>query len=145
MTVAFNWTFLIAAPFWALMIFLPAWRWTRRVLASPWVPLLPLLVYFPIALAHFGELWRVVSTPDLAELQAFLAQPYGAATIWAHLIAFDLFLGRWMYFDGQARGIRPLIMSPILVLTIFLSPFGIVAFLAVRSASVRRPEASLTA
>jgi hypothetical protein len=76
----------------------------------------------------------VVSTPNLPALQAFLAQPYGAAAIWAHLVAFDLLIGRWMYFEAREHGIHPLIVGPILLLTIFLSPFGLVVFLVVRSA-----------
>ncbi|HTF52110.1 MAG TPA: abscisic acid-deficient protein Aba4 family protein, partial [Pseudonocardia sp.] len=45
MTAAlFQLTFYLAAPFWALMILAPRWSWTPRVLASPWVTLLPLAV-----------------------------------------------------------------------------------------------------
>ncbi|HET6502321.1 MAG TPA: ABA4-like family protein [Amycolatopsis sp.] len=130
----FSAAFALAAPFWALLIFAPNWRWTARVLTSPWVPLLPLVVYFATALPHFGQLWQVVSRPDLGALEAFLGRPYGATAIWAQLVAFDLFLGRWMYFEARARGIRSRVVSPILLLTIFLSPFGLLAFLAVRSA-----------
>jgi hypothetical protein len=133
----FTWTFYLAVPFWALMILAPTWSVTRRAVASPWVTLIPLVVYFALAIPRFGELWTVVSTPNLAALQAFLGQPYGAATIWAHLIAFDLFIGRWMYLEARARGIHPLIVSPILFLTIFLSPLGLVAFLVVRSLRIR--------
>ncbi|WP_156096844.1 ABA4-like family protein [Amycolatopsis jejuensis] len=133
----FAWTFPVAVPFWALMILLPGWRWTRRIMTSRWVPLLPLAWYFVLAIPHFGELWRAVSQPDLGVLQAFLSTPYGAALIWAHLVAFDLFLGRWMFFEARAHGVRWWVLSPILVLTIFLSPFGLVAFLAVRSARIR--------
>lgn len=134
----FDVTFWLAAPFWLLMIAAPAWSGTRRLLASPWVTLLPLAVYATVALPHFAELWRVVSRPDLAALQAFLATPYGAAAIWAHLVAFDLFLGRWMYVQGRELGIHPLVVGPILLLTIFLSPFGLVVFLLVRTAALTR-------
>jgi hypothetical protein len=133
----FTWTFYLAAPFWALMILAPSWSWTRRIVASPWVALLPLVAYFGLAFPHFGALWTVVSKPDLPALQAFLGQPYGAAAIWAHLVAFDLFIGRWMYFEARGRGIHPLIASPILLLTILLSPFGLVAFLVARTARIR--------
>ncbi|HEY3710366.1 MAG TPA: ABA4-like family protein [Amycolatopsis sp.] len=133
----FAWTFPIAVPFWALMIFLPGWRWTRRILVSPWVPLLPLACYFVLALPHFGELWAAVSRPDLGVLQAFAGSSYGAALLWAQLIAFDLFLGRWMFFEARKHGVPWWVLSPVLVLTIFLSPFGLVVFLAVRSARIR--------
>ncbi|HEX4250273.1 MAG TPA: ABA4-like family protein [Pseudonocardia sp.] len=130
--VLFELTFYLALPFWVLLILVPRWSWTPKVLASPWVTLLPLAVYLVVALPHFGELWRVVSQPELGPLREFLGQPYGAAVIWAHLVAFDLFLGRWMYFEGRAIGLPTVLVSAILLLTIFLSPFGLIAFLAAR-------------
>ncbi|MGY6656160.1 ABA4-like family protein [Amycolatopsis sp. TRM77291] len=133
----FTWTFPLAAPFWLLMIFLPGWSWTRRIMASPWTPLLPLIPYFVLAIAHLGELWAAVSRPDLDVLSAFTGTPYGAATIWAHLIAFDLFIARWMYLESREHRIHPLVTGPILALTIFLSPFGLVAFLLVRTVRIR--------
>lgn len=133
----FTVTFYLAAPFWLLMIFAPTWSWTRRIMTPPWVALLPLAVYFVFAAGHFGALWQAVGRPNLPVLQAFLVQPYGAALIWAHLIAFDLFIGRWMFLEARDRGIHPLVAGPILLLTIFLSPFGLVLFLAVRG--IRAP------
>jgi hypothetical protein len=137
----FQLTFYLAAPFWALMILAPRWSWTPRALASPWVTLLPLAVYLWFAVPYFGELWPVVSQPDLDALRAYLAQPHGAALIWAQLIAFDLFLGRWMYFEARSRGLPTVLVSVILLLTIFLSPIGLIAFLALRDArrATRRP------
>ena len=31
----FTLTFAVAAPFWALMILLPRWTWTARIIKSP--------------------------------------------------------------------------------------------------------------
>jgi hypothetical protein len=42
-----------------------------------------------------------------------------------------------MYFEAREHRIHPLVTGPILVLTIFLSPFGLVAFLLVRSVRIR--------
>jgi hypothetical protein len=48
-----------------------------------------------------------------------------------------------MYFQAREHGIHPLITSPILLLTIFLSPVGLIAFLAVRTIRIRtRPQAA---
>jgi hypothetical protein len=93
------------------MILAPGWSWTRRVVVSPWIATLPLAVHTVLALPHLGELWPVVSRPDLPTLQAFLAQPYGAAAIWAHLVAFDLRTARWMYLDARERGLSALAVS----------------------------------
>jgi hypothetical protein len=134
----FEVTFWLAAPFWALMILLPRWRGTPAVLASPWVTVLPLAVYLLLAGPHLGELWAAVSRPDLGVLRAYLARDHGAALIWAQLIAFDLFLGRWMFFEARRLGVTSWLVSPILLLTIFLSPVGLLLFLAVRSVAGAR-------
>ena len=129
----FDVTFLLAAPFWLLMVFAPKWGPTVRVMGSPWVATIPLIVYFVFAFPHFGELWAVVRAPELEPLRAFVGEPYGAAAIWAHVIAFDLFIGRWMYLESRELGLHPLVMGPLLVFTVLLSPFGLVLFLALRS------------
>ncbi|TDP93617.1 ABA4-like family protein [Labedaea rhizosphaerae] len=137
-TVLFNLTFYLAVPFWLLMIVAPRWPVTERIVASPWIATPPLVVYLIIVLPHFDRLWAAVSRPDLGVLQAFLGSGIGAAAIWAHLIAFDLFIGRWMYWEARKLGIHPLVMAPILVLTILLSPIGLLVFLVVREVAVRQ-------
>ena len=139
-TTLFQITFYLAAPFWALMIFVPRWPVTRRVVASPWIVLPPLVIYTVFAVGDFGTLWSVVSSPDIETLRAFLGTPEGAAAIWAHLIAFDLFIGRWMYHDARERGVHHAFLAPILVLTILLSPFGLLTYLVVRSVAARAPS-----
>jgi hypothetical protein len=56
-----------------------------------------------------------------------------AAAIWAQLIAWDLFIGRWMHLESRSLRIHPLVMAPVYALTILLSPFGFSTFLVVRS------------
>lgn len=137
-TSLFSLTVSLAAPFWALMILLPHWRWTRTIIASPLIVVPPLIIYLLVMIPIFPEFWRAVSSPDLAVLQQVLSTPNGAAAVWAQLIAFDLFIGRWMYRDSLRRGISAWVVSPVLLLTIFLSPVGLLMYFMVRAiASVR--------
>jgi Domain of unknown function (DUF4281) len=55
------------------------------------------------------------------------------------MIAFDLFAGRWAWLDSRERNIPPLVMAPVLLLTILFGPLGLGAYLAVR---VRWPRAA---
>lgn len=134
----FNLAFPAAVPSWALMILVPGWSWTRRIIGSPLIVLVPLTVYFASVATILPEFAAEMVSPDLAGVQALLATPEGTATVWAHLIAFDLFIGRWMYLDGRERGINGLIMAPLLVLTILLSPFGLTLYLVIRTLAQRR-------
>jgi hypothetical protein len=132
----FDVVFWLAAPFWALMILAPRWRWTQRIVASPLIYVPPLLVYLAVMAPRFAQFWSVMTRPNLSALQTLLAGSAGAAATWAHLVGFDLFLGRWMYLDALQRRIHPLIVSPILAATIVLSPIGVLTYLLIRSARV---------
>ncbi|HCT81211.1 MAG TPA: DUF4281 domain-containing protein [Micromonosporaceae bacterium] len=128
----FDLAFPLAVPFWALMILAPTWSWTRRIIGSPLIVLPPLAVYLVAVAPIFPEFAAEMLSPDLAGVQAILATAGGTTLVWAHLIAFDLFIGRWMYLDSRERKIHPLIMAPVLVLTILLSPLGLLTYLAIR-------------
>ncbi|TSB32445.1 ABA4-like family protein [Streptomyces benahoarensis] len=137
----FELAFLCAAPFWALLILAPGRRLTDRVAASP-LPLLPVIaVYLALAVPVFPPLWAAVLHPDLAGFQQLMTLGGGAGAIWAQVIAWDLFLGQWMYREARALGIHPLVMGPLLAFTVLLSPFGLLLFLALRAVlrSRRRP------
>ncbi|MEU5301697.1 ABA4-like family protein [Streptomyces noursei] len=143
----FSLAFTLAAPFWALLILAPGRRWTDRMAASP-LPMVPVIgVYLALAIPVLPQLWAAVSRPDLAGFQRLLALGGGAGAIWAQLIAWDLFLGQWMYREARTLGIHPLVMGPLLILTVLLSPLGVLLFLCLRGTlrlrgRRRRPEAS---
>jgi len=80
-------------------------------------------------------------TPTLKGVTALLSSPEGATLAWVHFLAFDLFVGRWIYLDSQERKINNWLISPILFLTLMLGPVGFVAYTVLRriSQSLRRP------
>ncbi|MDI6101228.1 ABA4-like family protein [Actinoplanes sp. NEAU-A12] len=128
----FESTFLLAAPFWALMILLPKWSWTTRIVSSPLIVLPIVAVYAILVIPAFGEVWPAVTNPTLGGVRELLGSADGAAAGWAHMLAFDLFVGRWSYLESRERGVPALLMAPILLLTILLGPLGLAAYLAVR-------------
>ena len=131
--VLFSLTFAVAAPFWGLMILLPRWSWSARIVASPLIVLPVVLIYAALVLPDLATVFPAVATPTLDGVRTLLGTADGAAAGWAHMIAFDLFVGRWSWLDARRRGVPALVMSPILVLTILLGPLGLLAYLLVRS------------
>ncbi|MDG6102449.1 ABA4-like family protein, partial [Dactylosporangium aurantiacum] len=128
----FQLAFLVVVPFWALMIVAPGWRRTGRIAASPYI-VLPALVVWAVAVAPvLPDFAAEMLDPDLAGVRALFADDDVVAAVWAQVLAWDLFVGRWIYLDSRERRIHPLVMAPVLVLTILLSPIGLPLYLALR-------------
>jgi hypothetical protein len=124
---------LLVLPFWLLMIALPHWRWTRRLLASPLIAVPPVIVYAMVVLPRIGEILAAVANPTLPDISRLLGTPAGATAAWAHFLAFDLFVGRWAYLDSRERNISAWIMAPVLFLILMLGPLGFALYLGVRA------------
>lgn len=141
----FEASFVLVSPFWLLMIFMPGRAVTARVAASPLTVLPVLAVYLAMALPVLPELWTAVSSPDIDTFRDLTALANGAGAVWAQVIAWDLLLGQWMFLESRRLGISPYAMGPLLVLTILLSPFGLLLFLALRAVRARgtRPGSGL--
>lgn len=133
METIFSLSSLLVMPFWLLMIALPTWRWTRRIMASPLVAALPALLYAALVLPQIGPIFAAVSSPTLPGLMALLATPEGATIAWVHFLAFDLLVGRWAYLDSREREVSPWLMVPVLFLVLMLGPSGFLLYLAVRA------------
>ena len=145
MDATFKFSSLVVLPFWGLMIFLPRWRWTVRIMRFPYTSAAPAVVYAVLVLPRLGAIWPAVSRPTLDGIAALLGSAAGATIAWAHFLAFDLFVGRWIYLDGRKKGIRPWFMAPPLFFTLMLGPLGFLLYLGIRSASDssrRRTKAS---
>ncbi|GAA3222581.1 ABA4-like family protein [Dactylosporangium siamense] len=128
----FQLAFLVVMPFWALMIVAPKWHWSRRIAGSVFIAL-PALVVWALAIAPvFRDFAAEMINPDLAGVRALFADDDVVAAVWAQVLAWDLLVGRWIYLDSRERRIHPVIMAPVLVLTILLSPLGLPLYLALR-------------
>ncbi|MGL4500819.1 MAG: ABA4-like family protein [Planktothrix sp.] len=129
MTIAIDQIFNIAnifvLPFWALMIILPNWGVTRKVMESylPFVLLACVYLYLFIS-SITPENAAALSNPKLSDIAHFFADENAAATGWIHFLVMDLFVGRWIYWDGQKTGIWT---SHSLAFCLFAGPFGLLS------------------
>lgn len=129
----FSITNLLVMPFWFLMIVLPKWKVTQRLMASPWVAAPVAIIYSALIVPQMGDLLPLLSNPSIKSISEGLGTPEGATVGWAHFLAFDLFVGRWAYLDSRARGISALLMAPVLFFVLMFGPFGFVIYLIVRA------------
>ncbi len=142
METVFSASFLLVLPFWLLMIFLPRWRWTERVMRSPWIAAPAALLYAALVLPRLPEVLAAVANPDLGGVSALLGSPAGATVGWIHFLAFDLFVARWAYLDSRERGLSPFVMAPVLFVTLMLGPVGFLGYLFVRQIVSSRAAAT---
>ncbi len=134
---------LVILPFWLLMVLLPHWGGTRTLVSSPWIVVPPALIYVVALWPVAGAVLPAVMQPQLADVARLLGTPTGATIAWAHFVALDLFVGRWVYLDSRARGFSAWWVSPVLVVCLLLCPAGLLLYLAFR-AGLRAGDAADT-
>lgn len=124
-TLLFNGANVFVLPFWTLMIFLPNWGVTRRVMES-YLPFVALAVVYLVLIAGTlnSESAQALANPTLADIARFFAEERAAATGWVHFLLMDLFVGRWVYGEGQRTGV---FTTHSLVLCLFAGPLGVLA------------------
>lgn len=118
---------LFVLPFWALMILLPNWSVTRKVMESliPFVALALLYLYLFISSLDPANA-AAFSNPQLADLARLFSQETVMATGWTHFLVMDLFVGRWIYWEGQRNGTWTIHS---LILCLFAGPIGLLSHL----------------
>lgn len=133
MSTVFSLMALLVMPLWFGMIVMPRARWTAAALRSP-VVLAPIaLVYVALVVPDLATILPAVLRPELPEIAALLGTEAGATIAWAHFLAFDAFVGRWVWQDAQQRGISPWVSGPILFAVLMLGPLGLSVYLLVRA------------
>jgi hypothetical protein len=135
LTQLFDLANLFVLPFWGLMIVLPNWGLTRRVMES-YLPFVPLAGLYLVLLA--GELnaetAQALANPQLAQIAQFFSDPQAAAIGWIHFLVMDLFVGRWIYWEGQNTGVWTVHS---IVLCLFAGPVGVLSHILTRGVMQR--------
>lgn len=121
----FNFGNLFVLPFWVLMVLVPNWGVTRRVMASyiPFVVLAVLYVYCFIASLDPDSI-EAFANPTPSVLAGLFSDQRVMATGWVHFLVMDLFVGRYIYLKGQEMGI---FTRHSLTLCLFAGPMGLLS------------------
>ena len=123
---------LLVIPWWILMIGAPRWHRTHQIVESSLIFVPIAVLYSVLVLPNFVTLLPELANPQLAGISALLSTPSGATVAWIHFLAFDLFVGRWIYHDSQQLSIPRWIQSGCLLATFMAGPFGWLCYLVVR-------------
>lgn len=127
-TQLFDLTNLFVLPFWGLIILLPNWGVTKKVMESylPFVVLAGVYIYCFINSVNAipADSTQALLNPHLSDIARLFADERVAVAGWAHFLTLDLFLGRWIYWEGQRTGIWTIHS---LILCLFAGPIGLLS------------------
>jgi len=125
--LVFNLSNLAVLPFWALMILLPGWQGTQKVMGS-FIPLALLAsVYLALFVNSLGSTSATaLASPELGTIAGAFSEPSIMAVGWVHYLVMDLFVGRWIYWQGRETGVWT---THSLILCLFAGPIGLLSHL----------------
>jgi len=128
---------------WLLLVAVPRWRWTARLVHSGLIPALLAFAYTVLIFVKFGE--ADGGFGSLAEVIKLFRSEWAVLTGWIHYLAFDLVVGAWESRDARQAGIAHWKVVPCLLLTFLLGPMGLLVYLLLRYSTVGKDsvEASI--
>lgn len=126
---------LSVIPAWLLLVFVPQHTITKQVVHSFVYPILLGCFYFYMLVTSFGGEGGM---DTLANLKLSFQRDEILILGWVHYLIFDLFIGAWMVRDAMQHSIHHLKIVPSLILTLFAGPVGLLTYLIIRWASLRK-------
>lgn len=107
------------------MILFPKWNVTQKVMGSylPFLPLIGAYIYYLVATVE-PESAAALANPQLGDIARFFAEEGAAGAGWVHFLVMDLFIGRWIYQQGQEKKIWTIHS---LILCLFFGPVGLLS------------------
>jgi Domain of unknown function (DUF4281) len=123
-------------PGWALLVLVPRWKWTARLVGPVLIPALLSLLYLYLLAAR----WAILAGGfgSLAAVRRLFDDPAVLLAGWVHYLAFDLFIGSWEVRDARRLALPHLLVVPCLLLTLLFGPVGLLSYLVVRGSLRRR-------
>jgi hypothetical protein len=126
----FQYTNTLAMLGWIILIFMPFWKQSDKVIIGIFITLLA-IVYA----------WMILSSFKLSDFQSFSTLD-GVMKLfddknmvvggWVHYLAFDLMTGLFIRKNAAMHGINHWLTVPCLFFTFMLGPFGLLLYLLLR-------------
>lgn len=127
----FKWANYAVLPFWLLLIAVPRWRWTQRLVHGPAVVLLLTPIY-AFLLFGYATAPEGMTFLTLYGVMIGFSSPHIVAAGWIHYLIFDLFVGAWEARDALRRGVPRWLLIPSLLGTLLFGPIGLLLYVVAR-------------
>ncbi len=128
-TVLFLFTTAWVGPFWMLMLIAPDHERTHKWMQPPWFFVGPLVVWFIVILSDPKGLMELVTNSSsdgmLDGLVTLLGTPEGTLSAWAHMVAGDILVTRWIWKRTLEHDTDLWIARLCIFLGVMLMPLGL--------------------
>ncbi len=115
---------------WLLLLLVPRWKWTRKIVIAGAIPLILAVAYLILVVLFFGK--AEGGFDSLGNVMKLFTNKWAVLAGWIHYLAFDLFVGIWEVEDAREKGVSHWFVVPCLILTFLLGPFGFLLYHVVR-------------
>ena len=122
-------------PFWFAMLVYPEHELTKKVMNGPWFFLGPIVIWWAITIASpqgLIDLSKDFANPGgiLDGLAAIMGSKAGASAAWAHMVAGDIFVTRWMWKRCMEEGSKRWVSASTVFFGVMLMPVGLALHMA---------------
>lgn len=129
---AFNLLSFLPGPFWLALLFIPKNQLAMKAFD---VFLVLLSVHFSfLTLPDVATLAPVIASPTFETISQLLSAPKGILGSWNHMILSDLWIGRWIAYDGMRKGFNGYVRAVFILITLFFGPVGLCLYWITRAA-----------
>mgnify|MGYP002639273613 FL=1 len=142
---AYDYSFFLSTmwvgPFWFAMLVIPDHELTRKLMHGPWFFLGPILIWWAVTISSpqgLIDLSKDFINPAgiLDGLADIMGSKAGASAAWAHMVAGDIFVTRWMWKRCMEQDSPRWVTVSTVFFGVMLMPIGI----ALHMIFVRSPE-----
>tara|TARA_Y100001960_G_C14525991_1_gene753729 strand:- start:286 stop:723 length:438 start_codon:yes stop_codon:yes gene_type:complete len=128
--IAFFLSTMWVGPFWLAMLVYPEHERTQMIMRGPWCFVGPILVWWAIIASDpqgLIDLAGGFADPlnIMDGLVGILGTPAGASAAWAHMVAGDIFITRWMWKRCVERGTERWVSAGSVFFGVMLMPVGV--------------------
>ncbi|MFT6209890.1 MAG: hypothetical protein ACJAYA_000534 [Bacteroidia bacterium] len=121
-------------PAWALLAIVPNHVITKKLVHSGfWTVAISVVYVFLFFYCLGGE----GGMDTLQNLKISFQRDEVLLLGWVHYLAFDLFIGAWISRDARTIGLHHLVVLPMLFLTLFAGPVGLLVYLTTKATRQR--------
>ena len=133
--LSFFFSTMWVGPFWVAMMVYPEHERTQQLMQGPWFFLGPIAIWFILSFSDpsgLVELAKDSMNPEnaLQGLADLLGTKAGASAAWAHMVAGDIFVTRWMWIRCTEEKTPRGLAAAIVFFGVMLMPVGVALYLA---------------